>query len=212
MRLATIALAAFALLGCATAVNDSLDRRGVDRRSVLADRVTAARDDAAQAKTAFDKARSALDAIAGLDGAPLARQLDQARAAGQDAALATQDLRLTIDTAKTAGERYFKNQNEEMALMKPESAAYAAAAADLAAVETAHRAFAASFDAAKLRLSPALSLYDTEITTLRANPTSRNAVDARQKERAATRTAVTDASDSLAAAVAEADRYLETLK
>lgn len=211
MRVAAIALAAFALLGCATAVNDSLDRRGVDRRSVLTDRVTAARDDAAQARTAFDKARAALEAIEGLDGAALARQLDQARAGGQDAALATQDLRLSIDTAKTAGERYVRKQKEEMALMKPGSAAYAAAAADLAAVETAHRAFVASFGATKLRLSPALSLFDAEVTTLRRNPTSRNAADARLNERAAAGKAVSEASDSLAGAVAEANRYLDTL-
>jgi hypothetical protein len=212
MRILTIAAVVLALTGCATAVNESLDRRGVDPRSVLADRISDTRNEAAQAKTAFDKAGAALDALTGLDGAALARQLDEARAAGQDAAIATQDLRLSIDTAKTQGGRYFRKQQEEMALMKPESAAYAAAAEDLAAVEAAHRAFAASLDAAKLRLSPALSLYDTEITTLRSNPTSRNAVDAREVERAATRTAVTGASDSLAAAVAEADRYLEMLK
>jgi len=211
MRMLMIAVS-LALAGCATAVNDSLDRRGVDARTTLIERLTEARDDASRAGAAFDKAGDTLDAISGLDGAALARQLDQARAAGQDAALAAQDFRLSLDTAKTAGERYFFKAEEELSLMKTSEENYRAAEAALNATKDAHRDFTSSFDAARLRISPALSLYDAEVTALRRNATSRIAADSRAATRAATIAASKEASNGLAAATAAADRYLGALK
>ncbi len=204
--------AALALAGCATAVNDSLDRRGVDAKTMLTERVTAARADAVEAGAAFDKAGAALGAIEGLNGAELARQLDQARAAGQDAALSTQDFRLSIDTAKAAGERYFCKQEEELSMMKTSEENRRAAEAEMTAIKDAHRDFISAVDAAKLRVSPALSLYDAEVTALRRNATSRIAADSRAAERASTIAATQEASNGLAAAAKEADRYIGALK
>lgn len=211
MRMLMIA-ASLALAGCATAVNDSLDRRGVDARTLLIERVTETREDAGRASGAFDKAGDALGAIAGLDGAALARQLDQARAAGQNAALAAQDFRLSVDTVKAAGERYFRKAEEELSLMKTSEENFRAAEAALNAAEDAHRDYVSAVDAAKLRLSPALSLYDAEVTALRRNATSRIAAESRAAERAATIAASKDASAGLVAAAAAADRYLGALK
>lgn len=211
MRMLMIS-AMIALSGCATAVNDSLDRRGLDARTLLAERVTTARDDATKAGSAFGKAAEALSAIEGLDGAALARGLDQARAAGQDAALAAQDMRLSADTAQAAAARFFQKKDEELALMKTSEESLRAAEAELASLDKSHRAFAAAFNAAKWRLSPALSLYDAEVTALRKNATSRIAADARAGERASAVKAANEAGAALAAAAKEADRYLEALK
>ncbi|OFX03971.1 MAG: hypothetical protein A3E78_13845 [Alphaproteobacteria bacterium RIFCSPHIGHO2_12_FULL_63_12] len=204
--------AALALAGCATAVNDSLDRRGVDAQTMLAERVTTTRADALEASAQIRNAGAALGAIAELDGAALARQLDQARAAGQDAALAAQDFRLSVDTVKAAGERYFRQAEEELSLMKTGEEEIKAAEAKLAAVAGANRDFIAAADAAKLRLSPALSLHDAEVTALRRNATSRIAAEARASERASALRAAESAGDGLAAAAAAADRYLDALK
>ena len=211
MRMLLVA-AALALAGCATAVNDSLDRRGVDAQTMLAERVTTTRADALEASAQIRNAGAALGAIAELDGAALARQLDQARAAGQDAALAAQDFRLSVDTVKAAGERYFRQAEEELSLMKTGEEEIKAAEAKLAAVAGANRDFIAAADAAKLRLSPALSLHDAEVTALRRNATSRIAAEARASERASALRAAESAGDGLAAAAAAADRYLDALK
>lgn len=204
--------AALVLAGCATAVSDSLDRRGVDAKAMLIERVTTARANAATAGDAAAKAGAALGAIAGLDGPQLARALDAARAAGQDAALAAQDFRLSVDTVKTAGERYFREKEEELSLMKTSEEALRAAQSELAAIDDAHRAFLGAADAANLRLSPALSLHDAEVTTLRRNATSGVAAQSRAATRAAAIRASAEAQDSLAAAAKAADRYLEALK
>lgn len=204
--------AALALAGCATAVNDSLDRRGIDARTTLIDRITTARDDAGKAGAAVGNAGAALGAIAGLDGAALSRGLDQARAAGQDAALAAQDFRLSVDTVKAAGERYFREADEEMSLMKTSEDTLRAAQAELTAIKDAHLEFLGAAGAARLRLSPALSLYDAEVTALRRNATSRIAAESRAADRAATIGAVAEAQGGLVAAAAAADRYLDALK
>lgn len=211
MRMLIIS-AMLALSGCATAVNDSLDRRGLDARTILAERVTTARDDAIAAGAAFDKAAKALGAVEGLDGPALARQISEARAAGQDAALTAQDLRLSVETAEAAASRFFQKKSEELALMKTSEENLRAAEAELAALDKSHRAFVVAFNAARLRLSPALSLYDAEVTALRRNATSRIAAEAHAGERASAIKAAREAGMGLAAARKEADRYLQALK
>jgi len=211
MRFALFA-AALALCGCATAVNESLDRRGVDSRSLLAERLGDVRGDAARADAAFSTAAGALSAIDGLDGAALARRLDQAAAAGQDAALAAQDLRLSVSTANAAAGRYFRKRDEEISLMKTSAENLAAAQAELNALHGADAKFNATFDATRLRLSAALSLYDAETKALRRNATSRIAAEARASERAATLAAVADARSNLSSLVDATDGYLGALK
>lgn len=212
MRILTIAAAALMLAGCASAVYDSLDRRGVDAKTVLIQRVTELRADAAAAKSGMDGARTALAAIDGLEGAALARQIDRARAAGEDAALAAQGVRLSADSMKTAAGRYFAAREEELGLLKTSEANLRAAKEALARATGAYRAYVSTLDAASLRLSPALSLYDAEVTALRKSPTSAAAAAARAGERANALAAALDAGNGLVAATNEADRFLETLE
>ena len=95
--------------------------------------------------------------------------------------------------------------------MKTSEETLRAAEAELSAIDAAHRAFISAADAAKLRLSPALSLYDAEVTALRRNATSRLFADSRAGERASAIAASTEAQDGLTAATAAANRYLEAL-
>ena len=210
MRMLMIA-AALALAGCASAVYDSLDRRGVDSAGVLAQRTSALRTDLLDAEASLAKAADALAAIEGLDGAALAGQLDIARGAGQSAALAAQDMRLSADSMKAASARYFADAERDLSLMKPDDPAFRAAADRLDATIAAHRAFLSPIDAASLRLSPALSLYDAEVTALRKAPTSGVAAASRAASRASAITAARDAAQSLRAAADAAERFLETL-
>ncbi len=212
MRILTMFAATLSLSACATAVADSLDRRGVDAKSMLIERVTEARGDAVRAKTSFDQAGAALEAISGLDGAALARQVDTVRAAGQNAALAAQDVRLSSDTVSAAAARFFREKEEELALFKTSDAARAAAEQTLAANAAAHRAYASSLDAVALRLSPALSLIDAEASALRRNPTSAVAAAARTDARAAAIAAARDASDGLGAMIDAADAFTDKIK
>ncbi|MFZ5618488.1 MAG: DUF2959 family protein, partial [Pseudomonadota bacterium] len=162
MRILTIA-AALTLAGCASAVYDSLERRGVDAKAVLIERVMELRADTAAAKSSMDGAKTALAAIDGLEGAALARQIDHARAAGEDAALAAQGVRLSSDSMKTAAGRYFAAREEELSLLKTSEENLRAAEEELARATGAYRAYVSTLDAASLRLSPALSLYDAEV-------------------------------------------------
>lgn len=211
MRLLIIA-AGLALSACASAVYDSLDRRGVDSATILAERASDLRTDIVAAQAALAKAGSALSAIDGKGGAPLARALDQARAAGQEAALGVQDVRLSYDSMKAASARYFADQERDLGLMKTSAENYRAAEKKLSAVKDAYRVAASALDGASLRLSPALSLYDAEITALRKAPTSAVAAEARAPSRTAAIAATSDAAASLEAAADAADRFLAALK
>lgn len=212
MRVLTIFAACLSLAGCASAVYDSLDRRGVDSETVFAARAEELRNAAAGGKSAFGAAADALAAVDGLDGQALARQIDKARAAEEDAALAAQDLRLAGDSLSAARGRYFREKEEELRLMKTSAENLRAAQARLASVQEADRAISTALSAANLRMSPALSLYDAEIVALRKNAASGVFAAARSGERAAAVEAAKAARDSLGALAAEADRFLGTLR
>ncbi|HNR77887.1 MAG TPA: hypothetical protein PKM48_12205, partial [Parvularculaceae bacterium] len=82
----------------------------------------------------------------------------------------------------------------------------------LAAERSANRAFLSAVEAANLRISPALSLYDAEVTALRKAPTSGAVAAARAQSRASAVRAAREAAQSLNAAGVEADRFLAALK
>lgn len=209
-RILSIA-AMLAAAGCASAVYDSLERRGIDARSVLQSRVVEAQTDASAAAAGIEAAVSALVATRGLEGAPLARQIDAARANAQAAAVAAQDVRLSTETAGAAGARYFREWEEEIGLYETE-AERAAAAARLDSQAKALADLSASLRAAGLRLSPALVLVNDEIAVLRKNPTSGVVVTSRAARIDAAARAAAEAAVSLRAAASEADRFLAALK
>lgn len=202
--------AALALAGCASAVYDSLERRGIDARTVLAGRVADARDDAFAAAAKVEAAGAALAAAKGLEGPALARQLDAARASAGDAAVAAQDVRLATDTVGANGERYFREWDEEIGLYQT-PAEQEAARAKLAAQREAFGKLGGALGSARLRLSPALSLLNEEIAVLRENPTSGVVVTSRAARIEAANAAAKEAGGALRTAGAEAERFLAAL-
>lgn len=209
LRALTIA-AMLALAGCASAVYDSLERRGVDAKTVLTGRTQEARDDALAAAARIETAAGALSAVRGLEGPALARQIDAARAGAQDAALAAQDLRLSTDTVGASGARYFAEWEEEIGLYQTQ-AEQDGAAAKLKTQADAHRKLGAALSAASLRLSPALTILNDEIAVLRKNPTSGVVVASRAARIDAAGAAAAEAAAALRSAGAEADCFLAAL-
>lgn len=208
-RTLTIA-AMLALTGCASAVYDSLERRGIDARSVLTERVADARGDALAAAAKIEFAAAALTAVKGLDGPALARKLDAARGSAQDAAVAAQDVRLSADTVGASGARYFRGWEEEIGLYQTPGE-QEAAAAKLKSQAEAHKRLGGAFSAANLRLSPALTLLNDEIAVLRENPTSGVVAASRSARIDAAASASAEAAAALRAAGGEADRFLTVL-
>jgi hypothetical protein len=210
MLRALIFAAAVTLAGCASAVYDSLERRGIDAKTVLADHVRDARNDAATAAGAIEAAAAALSAVRGLEGPALARQIGAADAGAQDAAIAAQGLRLSADTVGASGARYFREQEEKISLY-PTAAEQEGAAATLKTQAAQHKKIATALKAAGLRLSPALSLITGEIGVLRKDATSGVVVRSRAVRIEAAGAAAAEAGRALRDAGNEADRYLAAL-
>lgn len=209
LRALTIA-AALALTGCASAVYDSLERRGVDARAVLIDRVGDARDDAVLTATRLEAAARELSDAKTLEGPMLARQLDMARASAQDAAVAAQDLRLSGESMSASGARYLREWEEEIALYQTPDEKEAAAAKLKAQAEALDQ-LSVLFSTANLSVSPALTLLNEEIAELRKNPTSGVVVTSRAGRIDAATDAAVEAARVLRNISLGADRFLFSL-
>lgn len=206
-------VAALALLagGCASAVYDSLERRGVDAKSILEGHVEDVRRKSAAAAASAANAADTLSAAKTLDGPALARQLDKALGETQDLAVAAQDLRLSTNTVGASGARYFEAWEKEISLYET-PAERDAAAGRLKAQADAHRRLGAALSAANLRLSPALSLLRQETAALRKSPTSGVLARSRAGRVDAAAAAAGDAAVALREAAAEAERFLAAIK
>ena len=193
MRAIAILCITLILTGCASAVYDSLDRRGVSSSDILKQRLDEFRADATAGEKSLSDAIAALDAIEGLDREPLALQLNRTRAAGNDAALASQQFRLSSDSLEAAASRYFKDKQDELAALAGDDQAAQTFKSKLDASQTAFRSLSKTIDGAKLRLSPALSLYDAEVTALRSKPTDGAFAASRKQSTDAAKAAMQDA-------------------
>lgn len=210
MRLTFLAAAVLSLSSCATAVYDSLDRRGVDAAQILDARISAVRDDATAAIQSLNTERNAIAAIGGLDGAPLARHLDKAKAAHGDASIAAQSYRLTIDNARLAGDRYLNAKTEEIRYLDASeiSAARDALNSAMAVLGNFHSAATA----ARLAISPALTVSNQEISLLRQHSTSGAFAASRTTERQTAINALSNATDMLEKTRTAANEVLASTK
>jgi len=207
MRAIAIVCITLFLTGCASAVYDSLDRRGVSSTDILQQRLVEFRSDAIAGEKSLNNAVAALDAIEGLDREPLALQLNRTRAAGNDAALASQQFRLSSDSLEAAASRYFDDQHSELSALKSDDQSLQAKKSKLDASEKAFRSLSQTIDATKLRLSPALSLYDAEVTALRRKPTDGAFAASRASKRDAAKSASKEVADSLKRVLSEAAAF-----
>lgn len=204
MRRTIIAAALLVAAGCATAVSDSLERRGVSTRDVAMQRLDAVADAAENSASSLRRADSELIAVAGLDGSALANQIGKAGAACDGAAHAAQNLRIEMRTARDAGARWFTSWNADLAYQSTEARRREEAALD--AAKARHLRLMADFDLAAAATDGAVAKCADETDFLKKNP-SKLAASAHRGAREAFSAAAADAIRRLNAARAEATLF-----
>jgi hypothetical protein len=202
MRIIAIIAAALAVASCASAVHDSLERRGVDSGAVLQIRVDEAVSDARLARASLKNAADALRAVDSLSESALPRQIEKIYAAGADAGVRAQDLRASTDSMKSAGARFLSDRAAEIGFMD-DPAHKAAEQAKLDAARDARTRILDAFTGANLRANAAVTVYNAEAAFMRRN-ISAAAVASRASERASALSLAEDAISALDSAISQA--------
>ncbi|MCB2114607.1 MAG: hypothetical protein KDD85_13830 [Parvularculaceae bacterium] len=199
------------IAGCASAVYDSLGRRGVDSTEILLKRLAQFETDARAGEAAMREAGAALEAVESLDGEALARRIARIRGAADNAALAAQQFRLSSGSLAAATSRYFSDRDDELDLYRDENRRTVQLGARLRAARSAHLSLSRSNDEAQALSPPALRLIDAEAAALRAAPTSAALAASRAGARAQAVKAAQDAAHALARASDNAAEFSAVL-
>ncbi len=200
-----------ALSACASNVYDSLDRRGIDSADIFAQRVSELNLRLGTTRTEMEKAGAAMAAINGQDGAALSRSLTIARAAYQDALAASENMRLASDSMSAAASRYFSDRERDISLLPEGGESARAAQAQLQSVGAAYNTYLSHLKSARVRLSPAITVYGAEVETLRRSPTSGAVAASRASSRDAIAEAILSATSNLDLAIESGNTLMTAL-
>lgn len=204
MRSLPPVLAAFALVaGCASAVSDSLARRGQSPDAVAGRQIDAAGRTASRLAVALADAGAAAETLGAAHAGDLGRRASSLDAACSTAAREAQTLRIGIDTMRAAARRGFADR--EIAAQNAPAAARESEriAADRARFDRV----AEDFDRASHAADSAVSACGAEARYAIRNPNAA-AVAARRAERAAFTARAAAARAQLDAAASAARAYL----
>ncbi|MEQ8748187.1 MAG: DUF2959 family protein [Amphiplicatus sp.] len=209
MRRLVIA-ALLALTGCATAVSDSLERRGVTPEEKAMEQAAAAGETAARAGAALQNAGAAMKAVANADAATIGQRTAALDAACSAAARDAQELRIDMRAAQSAGGRWL-NEWERQSQYDIDDDTRQRNAVDLGGARSRFDRLMADFARAADTADKAVALCNIETEFLGKNP-GPVAAASRRNQRAAFAEAVADAQRRLNAAKSAAASFAAGLK
>lgn len=197
-------LAALALAGCATAVSDSLARRGVTAKDVAIERLGAANATAARLRDALTLSSEAVSSIPVETGALIGQKIAAADAACANAARESQTLRIETRSAYEAIDRWIGEQSAEFAYR-------GAGLSNGSEWRTRVSRLATDFDRAGAAANRAIVACSAEAEFLKLNPTIGAALS-RGAESAMLGVAAADAARFLNLARIEADSLASAIE
>lgn len=199
IALATLLLAG----GCASAVYDSLESRGVTAGDVARERALETGDAARRTKNAAARAVEALDAVDSASGPALARAINDVAAAEDSLLRESRFLRQRINNWRAASERDLADKRAALGYYSGEERVRAEQEFDTAGARQTRQI--AAFSRADRDVSNALNLLQHERELLRNTPNAA-AAGSRREGRADLIAEIEAAIASLEAAEAEATR------
>lgn len=210
IRLFAAALLTFTLTACASAYYDAMERRGVEKRDILVERIIEAR--AAQAETqivftnALDQFRSLIDVEAG----GLEHKYDAMKISLNQSQKQAEAVRNRINAVNAVGRRLFKEWEGELNLY--ESADLRKRSREqLVTARSEYDALMRAMENAAAKMAPVISIYSDQVLFLKHNLNAR-AVSSLEVERDEIETRVNALVDEMNAAIAQADTFIATME
>lgn len=203
------ALATAALPACRSAYYSTMEAFGVQKREILVDRVTEARDAQTEAKEQFVDALEAFRSVQGFDGGDLEKVYDRLRRELRDSEAAVNSVRNRIDRVENVSEDLFAEWREEAeAISDPELRS------ESRKLERDTRAryedLIAAMRRAEAKMDPVVSRFRDQVTFLKHNLNAR-AIASLSGTLELIETDVASLIQDMEASIAEADAFIATL-
>ena len=200
---------AVALCGCSTMYYGAMEKFGQEKRDILVKRVGKARDAQQETQAVFKDALEQFGAVVKFDGGNLQKQYDQMSAELDRCEGRAEDVRTRIADVDRVAVDLFREWQAEA--KQYQNAAYRRdSEAKLRDTRRNYDRMLGAMRNAESKIEPVLSVFRDQVLYLKHNLNAR-ALASLQDESARIETDVNRLIQDLAAAIAEADRFIQTL-
>ena len=196
--------------GCSTAYYGTLEKFGIEKRDILADRVEDARGAQEDAREQFDDALERYQAVVQVDGGDLEEIYDRLNASFKKSQDDAEEVTDRIEAVEDVAEDLFEEWQQELGQYSNPSLKQQSEAL-LRDTRRDYQTMLAAMKRAEASMQPVLALFNDQVLFLRHNLNAR-AIGSLQSElgniEAATAAAIADMEKS----IAEATRFIESMK
>lgn len=167
-RITKIVLVTGAIVGCQSTMYRALESVGIEKRDILVDRVSDARDAQTAAKEQFSSALDQFRSVVQVDGGDLERAYDRLDAEYSRCERDAQDVRDRIDSVEGVGDDLFEEWQDELdqysdANLRRDSERL------LRQTKQRYTALLASMRRAERSMGPVLALFRDQVLVLKHN-------------------------------------------
>ena len=199
-----------ALCGCSTIYYGTMEKFGQEKRDILVKRVGKARDAQGETQQVFQDALEQFGSVVKFDGGDLQKQYNQMSAELERCEGRAAEVRTRIDEVDRVARDLFREWAAEA--KQYQNAAYRRDSE--AKLRETQRNYERMLDAmrnAESKIEPVLSVFRDQVLYLKHNLNAR-ALASLQEESARIETDVNGLIKDLAAAIAEADRFIQAME
>lgn len=210
MRLISTLLLFFTLAGCQSAYYATMEKVGVHKRDIMADRVEAASDAQQEASEQFTSALDALTTLTNFDGGELQTMYDTINDQYEDSEAAVKNVRERIEAVEDVSDALFDEWREELSLYSS-ATLRRDSERKLKETERSYAQMLSAMKKAESKMEPVLDTLRDNTLYLKHNLNAA-AIGALKGEFAGLENEINRAIKDMQAAIAESERFLATLK
>ena len=196
--------------GCSSVYYNTLEKFGYEKRDILAERVAEAQSSQTEAKQQFESALEQFQAVTGYQGGELESQYRSLKQAFEDSEDKAREVRERIDRVEQVGDDLFAEWERELEQYQ-DPQLRRASARQLRETRERYSRLLDLMQRAEQRMDPVLAAFRDRVLFLKHNLNAR-AIASLRDQRAQVEDEIAVLIRDMNRSIAEADRFLQTLK
>lgn len=198
------------LSGCQTAYYGTMEKLGIHKRDILADRVIEARDSQQDAKEQFKSALEQFSAVTNFKGGDLEETYSRLNSEFEESEEAANAVHDRIDAVEEVAEALFDEWKKELSIYTNQNLRRSSEK-KLRATQSKYRQLLSAMQRAEKKIDPVLSVFRDQVLFLKHNLNAQ-AISALKSELRAVKSNVASLVSAMEKSIGEADAFIQTLE
>ncbi len=198
------------LSGCQTAYYGTMEKLGIHKRDILADRVVDARDSQQDAKEQFKSALEQFTVVTNFNGGDLEETYSRLNSEFEESEAAANAVHDRIDAVEEVAEALFDEWKKELSIYTNQNLRRSSEK-KLRATQSKYRQLLSAMQRAEKKIDPVLSVFRDQVLFLKHNLNAQ-AISSLKSELRAVKSNVASLVSAMEKSIGEADAFIQTLE